>query len=115
MSTQWREVTLESALLWLNDRLGKNVHASVTVDLGSHSMSVLAAEGVLRHVGATGAQTHPRDDIMGMYTIGGQTTLVDLTGLEHFRPIAIHDDLQWLKVELAEDVSLEIVEPTRSL
>jgi hypothetical protein len=104
----------DRALLWLNDRLGKSVHASVKLDKGDYSVTLLAAEGELQHWRAdtrvsSAWRGHLRDDVAGLYDVGGASVdLTDIGGSE----LRIRDDgeIHSLAIDLAEDISLEIVE-----
>lgn len=104
----------DRALLWLNDRLGKSVHVSVMLEKGDYSVTLLAAEGELQHWRAdkrvsNAWRGHSRDDVAGLYDVGGASVdLTDIGGSE----IRIRDDgeIQSLVIDLAEDISLEIVE-----
>jgi hypothetical protein len=49
MQGQGTPSSIEDALLWLNDRLGKSVAAWIAVEDGDSIFSVFDAEGELRH------------------------------------------------------------------
>ncbi len=77
-------MTRDEALLWLNDRVGRSVHVSVTLESGGGG-SVLEGEGVLRHwsevAGSDPALSVPRDDLAGWYAVGDvRFDLTDLPG-----------------------------------
>lgn len=106
-------ISREEALLWLNDRLGKSVHASLEVEKGDVSVSLLAVQGELRHwrddYPGHAWDTHPREEITGLYSVGGENGSIDLTDVAR-RSFWMRPDGESLDVELAEDVWLEIVE-----
>jgi len=115
------ELTTDEALLWLNERVGKSVHVSVQLELGDYLRTLFAAEGELRHWSARasgGALSVPRDDLAGLYDVGGASLdLSDLPeafllpdGGEGRVAIRVDDELGTLAVDLAEYVTLEIVE-----
>jgi hypothetical protein len=79
----------DDALLWLNDRVGRDVSIYVEIDCGDYTASVLSCESaVLRHWRRTDEQAgwarkHPRDDIAGLYYLtsprGDEGVGLDLT------------------------------------
>jgi hypothetical protein len=91
MSKQQR-ITRDDALLWLNDRVGRDVSIYVEADWGSYTASVLSCErGVLEHWTADKPASWaghpaqaPRDDIAGLYYLASDRPVVaiDLTGIE---------------------------------
>jgi len=112
---EWEETTRDGALLWLNDRLGKSVHVSAVIDKGDYSVQLLAAAGELRHWRADSRTAaawtgHPREDIIGLYEVGDSISL-NLSDVGR-KAVSTRRDFPALSVELAEDVTFEIVEQT---
>ena len=105
-------MTLDDALLWLNDRIGKNVAAWVAVTHWDLDVGVLEAAGELRHWTqgrlATRALSVPRDDIAGLYEIGGAS--LDLSNVRPLKVSTWPDAPDHLIVQLDEHTTLEIVE-----
>jgi hypothetical protein len=103
----------DEALLWLNDRLGESVHVSVNAEKGDLEVTVLEAEGSLRHwreASPAGAAWEglPRDDLIGSYEVEGAH--FDLSDLEHL-PVWERESIgPELEIELAENVYLRIIE-----
>jgi hypothetical protein len=67
----------------LNDRLGSEVEVSLDVDVGEHNANVIVVSGELQHWRAQHAHQgtpDPREDIAGLYDVGG--TSIDITDLE---------------------------------
>jgi hypothetical protein len=104
------EAFLDEALLWLNDRLGKSVTVLIALHTGDTDVSVLEAAGELRHwtEGRAAVRAASRDDVAGMYDVGGDATL-DLT---HVRPLHIAtwpDEDDHLVVRIDESTTLQVV------
>jgi len=108
-------MTRDEMLLWLNDLVGKSVHASVRVEKGDLPITVLVAEGALQHWSQRGntasLRYDSREDIAGWYSVGdGESTAwVDVTDLGHLS-IERNDDVEQIQIELCENVFLEILE-----
>jgi hypothetical protein len=81
-------IARDEALLWLNDRVGRDVSIYVEIDCGDYTANVLSCEGgELRHwradkTAAVWAE-HRRDDIAGLYYLtsprGDEGVGIDLT------------------------------------
>jgi hypothetical protein len=110
-----RQLNHAETLLWLNDRVGKSVHASVKLDKGDYSVTLLSVEGDLHHWRddprfpnpAEAWMGHSRDDIMGLYSVG-RDAQIDLT--TDVLGAWARDDLDSLRVALAHDVYIEVIE-----
>jgi hypothetical protein len=115
----WREVSRNDALLWLNDRRGKDVHVAVRVT-SALPITLLEASGRLRYwqedapAGAWfGPRGERRDDLEGWYIVG-ESSRFDLTDLDNAvfsvrNAAVLHVDVRgsasdvWLEIhELAE-------------
>jgi hypothetical protein len=106
-------MTLDDALLWLNDRLGRSVTIYVAVQQDDDNLSVFHTVGDLRHwtegkrhIDAAAAST-----MAGLYDLGGGSWL-DLTIV---RPLEIttsrnRDEDECLTIRLDERTTLEVVE-----
>jgi len=111
MHEQGTPSSIEDALLWLNDRLGKSVAVWVEVDRGIVH-SVLSVEGELRHwsEGRSPDRVHGRDDVAGLYDIGDGGCSIDLSDLEPLGVWTVPDDVTHLVVRIDESTTLDIVE-----
>jgi hypothetical protein len=105
-------MTREDALLWLNDRLGEKVVVRVNTDEG---LTLLWTLGELRHWRADADSEgympqQPREDTVGVYTVGD--ACLDLTDVA-YRAISVPNigsPWETLTVELAESVTVEIID-----
>jgi hypothetical protein len=107
-------MTRDEALLWLNDRIGKNVHVSVVLERGDSKITVVNGEGTLQHQHWRSLTSYPerlaglpRDDLAGWYVAG--ETRFDLTELEGAEITCDVDD-DTILVRLSGDVVVEIIE-----
>jgi hypothetical protein len=103
-------MTLDEALLWLNDRLGESVNVAVELDRGHVGAVVVEGEGTLEHWSEPvdpRTLAVPRDDLVGWYRAG--ETRFDLTDLAQAR-IELFADLDALRIELADGVALRVLE-----
>ena len=101
-------MTLDDALLWLNDRLGKSVTVWIAVEHGDTETSILEATGVLEHwsEGRAGARAVGREDIAGLYDVGGASfDLSDVQPLGVETPLADH-----LVIRLDQNTTLQVLE-----
>ena len=108
----FRRLTKDEALLWLNDRIGKSVHVSVTQAYGDRSGDAAFGEGILRHWSegneriVASHRPHQEVDLSGLYVAG--ETHFNLTNL---RPLEIWEDFgHRLRVCLSDKISLTVVE-----
>jgi hypothetical protein len=104
-------VTINDALLWLNDRLGKRIHIALVVDYGDSGTMVLAAAGELAHWSERKGDAEiaiQRDDIAGLYDVGG--AMLDLTDVRPLEVDVWPEEWSQLTVRLDEKTKLEIVE-----
>lgn len=122
-------LTHEATLLWLNDRLGKNVSVSLMIHRGDFSTDLLTAEGVLNHWReGEGEDSYwsvtPRDDISGLYMIGAENGLVGAIADTHLNltrlgGLGVHTrnlpgyakSTDELVIQIADDVELSIIVP----
>jgi hypothetical protein len=81
----------DELLLWLNDRLGREIEVEIRVERGDLSVTLLQAMGELRHWSEAqvpavfGAlMLGPREDLLGWYTIGEGAGL-DVTNIGDVR------------------------------
>lgn len=74
-------MTLDDALLWLNDRLGKSVAVWIAIEQGDTELMVFEAAGELRHWSEERSTAHAagREDIVGLYDVSGAS--FDLSGV----------------------------------
>lgn len=106
-------MTRDEALLTLNDHSGQSVEVIVQVDQeDSTTAMVMSANGVLRHWrnephAAHAWAAHPREDITGLYGIGGAS--FDVTGLRDANLLSVDETLRGLAFKLADAVELTVV------
>jgi hypothetical protein len=86
MDRPYPEISRDEALLWLNDRSGRDVHVAVSASAGDDfGPMVMWAAGALRHQSNSGLELRlpayrvARDDLAGWYRVGDAH--VDLTDL----------------------------------
>lgn len=131
-----QSLTRDGALMWLNERLGRVVTATVAVELGGYSASLLEASGPLRHwrdadEEASQASNEAgllREDIAGRYYVGNSAdaAALDLSDLpdevtiyQRELPLLPDDEAlgaspaSELRVELAKNAWLSVIEPMR--
>ena len=117
------------ALRWLDDRCGQLVSASVTVERGGSSLTVLQATGELRrwHGLDRGsnqrwlevALTNRREDDVGVYQVGEAS--LDVSDIPGHTITSTTQDMgpggvgEVLKLELGEGIELEIIRPELQL
>ena len=66
-------MTLDDALLWLNDRIGKEVNVAVEIERGDFGFSVFQAGGELRYwneAAKEDALAGSREHDAGLYDVG---------------------------------------------
>ena len=108
-----RPIDHEHALLALNDRSGQQVQVSVDVDLGHSIAPVMIAYGVLTHwharfsPGTAAWPTHPREDMVGLYEVGG--VAVDVTDLPSAHLLIVNSEERGIAFRLDDRVDLSIV------
>jgi len=98
---------MESGLLWLNDRIGQSVNASIVFDIGDYSVTILEGEGILEHWSTRhphGLGLGPRDDVAGWYCVG--ETRLDVTELGSAEVTTMFDELM---VEFGNGVFLRVL------
>jgi hypothetical protein len=107
-----RDLTLDEALLWLNDRVGQQARVYLDVDVGEFTAVVLAYEGdgrIEHRVGAEPALSRlgPRDDIAGLYRVGDvglDITNLAVSGITAYT----RGESEVLDFQLADDVLLTV-------
>jgi hypothetical protein len=105
-------MTREEALLILNDHLGDDVDAVVTVVYGDLVTAVMNAHGSLIHWRADDDAApwagHLREDIIGLYQVEGAN--IDISELHHARPIEVDGRTRGLSFLLAggDELSAEL-------
>ena len=108
MQGQGTPSSIEGALLWLNDRLGKSVAAWIAVEEGDAIFTVFDAEGELRHwsEGKAAILAPSREEIAGLYDVGDGASF-DLSGV---RPLEVTTwpDEDHLIVRLDERTTLNV-------
>jgi hypothetical protein len=110
-----KALTHDEALMWLNDHVGMPAAVHVYLDLGPSKVDVVSYEqGPLEHwrSGSDAAvwASHPREDIVGLYTIGGVS--INVTELERYAftsSSVVEPRVDELAIELDENVQVEIV------
>ena len=108
-----RPIDHEHALLALNDRFGQQVQVSVDVDLGHSIAPVMMVYGVLTHwharfsPGTAAWPTHPREDMVGLYEVGG--VAVDVTDIPSAHLLIVNGEERGLAFQLKDGVELTIV------
>jgi hypothetical protein len=116
-------LTIDDALLWLNDRLGKSVAASVELERGDLDLAVLYADGELHHwsetqkppehIGEVAIGDLVRADNLGRYYVGA--AVLDLTTVRPLEVFAWPSDPGHLTVRLDENTRLDLVEQEEEL
>jgi hypothetical protein len=115
------DLTLDDALLWLNDRLGKSVAVSVLLARGDLDLQVLYAHGELHHwtetnrpppehMGDVPIGDIARADNVGLYSVGAGAAVLDLTMVRPLEVSAWPSDPDHLTVRLDENTTLDLVE-----
>lgn len=102
-------MNLDDALLWLNDRLGKDVTVNVMVERGDVPFSVFDAGGELRHWtdGTAALEAPSRDHIQGIYDVGEGASF-DLSNVQPLEVTTEPDES--LVIRLDEKTTLDVVE-----
>jgi hypothetical protein len=131
---EWRTLTRDELLLWLNDREGRDLTAGLRLERGDYAVDALAAHGTLRHWRSTSPDIseswlrtgNMREDIEGLYYLvtGDDYASLDVSDVGDVRIFARNVELgpdeeaDEVVVELAVDefgdtrVSLAIIEPS---
>jgi len=101
-------VNADAALIWLNDRLGKNVFVWVAVKQGEFEVGVIDAQGLLRHWshGEDADDAVGREDIAGLYEVGA--TSIDLSDVRPVDVATWPDNPEHLMVRLDENTTLHV-------
>jgi hypothetical protein len=104
-------VTIDDALLWLNDRLGKNVTVWVAAERDEIDRAVVSTQGELRHWCHDNGV--PRglgcDEMRGLYLVGGRAAL-DLSNVRVLE-VSTHPHVpKHLIVRLDENSTLNVIE-----
>jgi hypothetical protein len=103
-------MTLDDALLWLHDRLGRDVNASITIERGDLELGVLEVSGKLRHWSeGKWSRAVSRDDVVGLYAVGENCAL-DLSDVQPLEIGTWPDDPSHLVVRLDVNTTLDVVE-----
>lgn len=103
-------MTQTEALMWLNDCVGNSVVATLNVDRGEWSASLLEVRGVLRHA-EPGLTPEHGDELAGVYSVGDLGSL-DLTDVPDdafgLREVELPKGRQGseLRVNLGENVEI---------
>ena len=111
-------MTHDEALMWLNDHTDMPAAFHVYFDVGPVNADVVSHEqGSLEHwrsdedLDTSVLPPHPREDIVGLYSIGGVT--INMTELGHCefsrRSSIIEPRVDVLRVQLDENVVIEIL------
>lgn len=104
-------MTIDDALLWLNDRLGKNVTVWVAAERGDIDRPVVSTQGELRHWCQRDGvpRTTGCDEMRGLYLVGGRAAL-DLSEVRVLEVSTDPDVPRHLIVRLDENATLNVIE-----
>lgn len=116
-----KSLTREQVLLWLNDRVAREAHVHVSVELeaGDRDITILEAGGKLLHwskdanpLSLSLRPASERDDLAGYYAVGG--AYFDVSHLDTYAyvsglgaTIRFEDTIE---IRLADNVTLQILE-----
>ena len=102
-------MTRDEALLWLTNRIGKNVWVEVAVKRGDDQVLVLGSRGTLSHWSEHAPRRQPpvesRDELAGYYAVGAEAHL-DLSDLADAEAVRTLEDE--LVIRLGDDVVLHM-------
>lgn len=102
----------ETALLWLNDRLGHVVELRLIADVGECNVCLVAVRGTLRHwredPRASELSGELRADLEGCYFIGGDARALNLSDLPDTALPSIRSDE--LRIDFSSGLWLSITD-----
>jgi hypothetical protein len=102
-----RVISRDEMLLWLNDRIGRDVGAYIVADAeGADDTTMVAmCEGELRHWSGAAGVLDPVPEVRGMYVIGGAMRV----NVTYIGPAVLATEEEGLIVQVAEGVEMSIV------
>jgi hypothetical protein len=105
--------------MWLNDRLGHEVSASLVVNLDGYVGTLLDVHGVLKHwrqIDESEIVGPPSHEARGMYAVG-ESVVLDLsklpTGALGRVGVYARTGASELEIQLTDDVALSVLDPSR--
>ena len=99
-------LTLDQALVELNDRLGWDVDVAVRVERGDSTITPLSARGRLSHWTETSGLAS-RDDLRGLYDVAAAS--FDVSEAEAASLLADDEEPHGIRFELADGSAVEVV------
>jgi hypothetical protein len=109
------QMNRNDALMWLNDRQGKNVKVVLSVDRGGWSIYPIELEGALKHTSTPGLTAEHGEELAGTYKVGYDGGL-DLTELpdDAFSLRQTGSRYEELRVSVGEHAGIGITAPVDS-